>query len=529
MKKHAQTIFVIFIFVSAGISLFSGYQIARGTDQTAPSAFINKFQLEQHESAYTLDYALLQSKFESQLESQLESQIESAELVDPSTTLPSNQNLTAQREIFRAAKDCFKSGVPKFSPSSAERKALIWEQFRCGKLDHLPDRFFDVKPFMHFSGQSYALMATTAGISVTGPIHLIEHAKLHDADPEWRIIAELSRDSLRKLNLVLPLVDDPKYILLRETKANDNTSASRYLVYDPRLWKNFLSQIGRSVRVSLSGPFDSCDQVYAQSCWNIVKSSSTALFERVFAISLASSVILLLGFLSTSIQQHRRRTQQIRDDRLLLARVTAHELRTPVTNLKLIASTLSRAKTMTDIQQITADFSEQIRRLTLLTDASLLLLETEPESKKKSTATDANTIHLIKPTESVAEIAAKLQELASRRGLTFEVSSPLGLPSVESLAKKVQCQLGMLLICVENLVDNALNHGKPPVKLQIIVQNSAIVIEVSDHGEFKTSKSSASGLGIGLDVAHSAMRRMGGTLIIKRNPTRIELSLRILS
>lgn len=508
MKNPYQYIIATLIIISGAVAVFSGYQVSRQDDNTLPADVVKTFELR-HEPRYLIDYESMRSQFKVD------------ELVDPATTLPSNTNLPAQREIYKAAKNCFQSAAPRFAPQSTEHKALIWEQYRCGKLKNLPFGFFETQPFMHFSGQSYGLLAQGAGLNVQSPfLHMREIARQQQANPSWRVIAELTRDSLKAIYLGAPLVSDPRHLVIRAESTEGNARPAQYKVYDAQIWASYLKDVGRRAQPIQHGLSDQCEQVYAAYCWTHIKSERTENVERIFKTSLTMFVGLVLGVFFVGVHRYRKRLSLIRDDRVLLARVTAHELRTPVTNLKLISSTLSRAKTMDDISQINADFNDQIRRLSILTDASRLLLdaESEPNSKKSDQAS-----------EPLKNIVSILDELSVRRGIIFENSVPSDDIATSTLPVKVNCQLGMLQLCLENLLDNAFNHGKPPITLNMTLTGNDVCLEVRDSGSFSAKASTTTGLGIGLDVVKSAMRRMGGSFEIQENPTRIKLRLRIMA
>ena len=91
-------------------------------------------------------------------------------------------------------------------------------------------------------------------------------------------------------------------------------------------------------------------------------------------------------------------------------------------------------------------------------------------------------------------------------------------------------------ICVKNLVENALLHGKAPVKVIASVQDSSLVVSVEDRGicNFSTlikmtkpfvKGTQSQGLGLGLAIVRKVIQEMNGTLDFTPNPTRFVMRL----
>lgn len=81
--------------------------------------------------------------------------------------------------------------------------------------------------------------------------------------------------------------------------------------------------------------------------------------------------------------------------------------------------------------------------------------------------------------------------------------------------------------CIDNLVSNAHKYGVPPVILNVTVEQKKLRIEVIDGGqltkrdwkELKTPFVSKAGLGLGLTIVESMIKRMGGTMTLQGPPT----------
>ncbi len=406
--------------------------------------------------------------------------------------------------------------MPNFAPSATLDKALTWERFKCGLIGQLPSDFFSSKPFMHESGQSYVRLAHQAGLNISGPIHFLEMGHANFSPTDSIILSTVTLDSLVALYRDAVLIEDPQYLMLRVGGPADAPPTQVYKVYRSSTWNVFKASEGRSTLRQEDGLDTRCDQQYLEYCWNFIKSKPKKTNEIVYKLSLAATfVMLIVATVIQMLERHRKARRDAADQRLL-ARVTAHELRTPVANLKLIEHNLKMAKTPIDYSGITSDLSDQIRRLSLLTDASQLLLDTGKNNHSKLT--------FIEP---LSEIRQSMRTLALQRAINITDRIAIDDPDQATNPVKVKCQLGMLKICVENIIDNALKYGATPVMLKMSSEPRRITISISDSGFFDSNRKNTGGLGIGLDLVQSAMKRMGGKLKVKKDPTEIQLILEL--
>jgi signal transduction histidine kinase len=93
-----------------------------------------------------------------------------------------------------------------------------------------------------------------------------------------------------------------------------------------------------------------------------------------------------------------------------------------------------------------------------------------------------------------------------------------------------------LSVCIRNLVDNALEHGRPPVVVRVRADAKAVRCSVTDAGRpafaslqelarpFAKSGSSR-GLGLGLTITRHTIRAMGGELTFRPDPSTFTLSM----
>jgi two-component system osmolarity sensor histidine kinase EnvZ len=127
------------------------------------------------------------------------------------------------------------------------------------------------------------------------------------------------------------------------------------------------------------------------------------------------------------------------------------------------------------------------------------------------------------PLDATVDVAALARRLAALRG------DPAGQLAIEAPAQLPVPRASELLLerLIGNLVDNAMRHGRPPVRVRIAARDGDVVIEVEDHGPgiaiaerarltqaFARGDDSrrTPGTGLGLAVVQQIARRMGGSL-----------------
>jgi PAS domain S-box-containing protein len=170
----------------------------------------------------------------------------------------------------------------------------------------------------------------------------------------------------------------------------------------------------------------------------------------------------------TEQREHEDERRQLLEDRIHLLAVTAHELRTPTAVIDGSAGALHAgwddlsATERDELLDGIRGSADRLRRLASdLGTASRVYgdtLELHPESLSL-----AGTLHG-----------------ARRRGLAagFDVRIDVEV-SGEALVLADSVRLGQAL---DNLVDNAVRHGRPPIQLRGVVDEHHVRIRVSDHG-----------------------------------------------
>lgn len=224
---------------------------------------------------------------------------------------------------------------------------------------------------------------------------------------------------------------------------------------------------------------------------------------------------------NASLYQNSREAIQLRDDFLMIA---SHELKTPITSLKLKLQTLLRMFQKINHEKLSDEniiaslnfIDQQIEKIIKLIEQ---LLNTSKISKEK--------IKLNRETVNLSEIIYELKNLfaeelkISGSSLEIDVKNPI-VGSWDPLRIKQ---------ALMNLLSNAIKYGLgKPIKLYALIKNNESEISIEDQGigidkkdqsrifkRFERAVSSLSygGLGLGLYITQQIIEAHGGSIFIE--------------
>ncbi len=218
----------------------------------------------------------------------------------------------------------------------------------------------------------------------------------------------------------------------------------------------------------------------------------------------------------------------------------AHQLRTPLTALKLHLENALIAQRIEDIRPMLEQIRIATDRATRLAQQLLTLAESEEQLLRGQR--DEFDLSLL-----LQEIKNLWQPRAAQRGIALSLHSETNHEGVMLLSHR-----DLLIQVLDNLIDNALRYCPPGSAVQIVQtlpKEGPIQIRIEDNGPgipvserdqvirrfYRGDQSPTSnhqtpaGSGLGLAIAHEIMMRLGGSLTIGEGPqgkgTRIELLL----
>ncbi|WP_222937672.1 ATP-binding protein [Spartinivicinus ruber] len=222
-------------------------------------------------------------------------------------------------------------------------------------------------------------------------------------------------------------------------------------------------------------------------------------------IILESGLILLSIFLLVKLLLNRY--LEAKERRFILQLLT-HELRTPIASLAMTVEQFRDAfdELPPSLQDTFSRLIFDYQRLKQLTNRSQGYLS----EGKKSFLDSQQTL-----------LSEWLSYLCSKYNVVY------------CLDKDNACHLPVywLGVCLENLIRNSLEYGKPPVRLLITNVNKCLVITVQDEGDIPSTylfqlirtNHQLSGMGIGLRLVKRIIKQLGGKLKINKCPTRFTI------
>ena len=196
----------------------------------------------------------------------------------------------------------------------------------------------------------------------------------------------------------------------------------------------------------------------------------------------------------------------------------AHELRTPVTALSLLAENLAKANSLEEAHSRLIPLREGLERMKTLVTQLLDLARVQGESHAK---TQTVALHSI-----VKEVIAELYPLAEAKSIDLGMlrSQPLTVQDVSANLK----------ILVHNALENAIRYtpagGK--VDISLFSENGKAVLQVEDTGIgipeaelqqvsepfYRVGSSTEPGNGLGLAISQEIAHRLGCTIILSNRP-----------
>ncbi len=406
-------------------------------------------------------------------------------------------------------------------------KSETWEDFRCNRSSRLPPGFFENAPLLHESGISYAYLAFLSGRdpfyshdwvrSNLNLFHVYELIELPSKSLEgnFRLLSQLNKSDIEALVKGNQYILTDNYLLVKNRKTLNVT----YKVFSKSDFEDFLRAKNYFLRPLESG--GQCFYREDRLCWEKVDRSLMQVFQQSSLVVFCGSILVLI--LITVILYRKIKQQEFEEERKKHAlRVLTHELRTPIANLMLQVEQINKQSDVipASVLEEFLKMEGEVYRLKRLAEKSTSYLQ----------ANEGKSLLAISPqvVPSVNELIIYLIHNYTEKGVGFTASL---------LDGPFKMDVYWFGICVKNLLENALHHGKSPVMVRWNLFEGELTLTVTDGGECpyknldeilksdRTGKNSG-GLGLGMSIVKKIMQEMEGKLNYNQNPTTFSLFLR---
>lgn len=423
-------------------------------------------------------------------------------------------NVDDVQALYDYSLTCTKSKNLKINPKL--QKAWDWQIFIC-KKGKLPKDFFEKPPYIHPSGQSYSYLA--AKESINAPKNLRTWVEIIDEEPKLRdYFIPTDWVHLSSIDKQSDIIFLERFALIRKESGYLNF---RYVVYPLAGVHEFFSQPRPYLFVTNARKTNNtnCLENLERGCWALnthFESGKKRVLNIGMLCAMGLSALLFL-YLAFGVVKEKN---EIKEDRNFIMRTLTHELRTPIAALSL---------DMESLRKLFNDIDEDSQKSLLRVFNSVERLKSLVQGSERYLSVDAGTLRKIKFNEKV-NLLACVSQIVDTQNLEVEVSVPeeLFVYGSEYWTK----------LCLQNLIQNALVHGKKPVSVKGYREDNDVYLDVIDQGTIKENLSTlakpfskdnnSKGLGLGLEIAQKAAFLSRAELKLVKTPNTVfRLSWRI--
>ena len=454
-------------------------------------------------------------------------------LLDPVVSITGTDSSLEKKNRFETNQDCRRPFGKLINHDNFE-KVWIWEEFRCQRRKVLPRSFFYNPPFMHPSGKSFAYLAYKLGKNsyddeswVMGHLpffHVGELSRVRNRFGPFKgifeILQSIGKDSLTGLikgegtilteDYLFARLKYPQIFNILEYRIYTRASLNLFLKDSPFMLYNF--QAGRPCFYR-DGPL--CWGYNVKHIFKLANTSTIGLFLGLIIIILVVVRLLLVKIKAQRLEDEKRR---------LALRVLTHEFRTPITTLTLLLEKMGNSYNRfdEDMEGVYLCLSREVHRLRRLTETSRNYLKAEQSEKL---------------------INLNFEKIESINQFIENSLDPFQESHFEDIHfEKLENDTSLLAdpywlnICFKNILENALNHGKPPVIVRLFQIKGFLCLEIEDQGhcEFidlaEMSKefvkgNKSTGTGLGMNIVIKVCKEMGVEIELRKGPTNFTLKI----
>lgn len=216
-----------------------------------------------------------------------------------------------------------------------------------------------------------------------------------------------------------------------------------------------------------------------------------------------------------------RLTEAIAHERRFIAEA-AHQLRTPVTGIKLLAEDLVRSHREDPASPPDAEVLDELQAAASRTSHLVQLLLAMARAERMPTPVELIEIDLAELGKTVAARWAGIAAVAHKR---------LSLAPALTQSSSVRTRANPLLLeeALGNVIDNAIRYGGPEITLDLELTSAQAQLHVQDNGQplpaetlanmftpfWRDDNAPDGGTGLGLAIAQRTLRNLGGDLSVR--------------
>ncbi|PCJ19612.1 MAG: hypothetical protein COB02_07655 [Candidatus Cloacimonadota bacterium] len=456
------------------------------------------------------------------------------ELINPSSNLPHTHEYPYSQiiNLYKGIETCI--WTPNYrNLEPGILKARLWHQFECDPSRKLPQKFFIVPPYLHPSGSSYAYLAYQSGIrslktrqwlhKYRNYFHLLELSQISKNIPLSRqqsLLANFTSAEIEHMILGTPFLLSKKHLMFKIENKMSTTQLllPSYALYDRAMWETWLLYTPFQTREYIADTQTVLEE--GNLSWILNDRYVKYQEQRYWLCMIGSILMLIISSLSMFFVQLKRKIAD-QSERTFILQTLTHELRTPVATMQMSLEPFRcQFDNMNDNSQLAfLRMCDGVQRLLKVIEASKNYLSLDSAGKK---------------------VKFDYQSVASVNDYFYDVllHKLEDIEYIELAEDTYFCiDFYWLGMCVQNIVENALKHGKKPIRVKLCNKSDLIEIEIEDQGTISKEAlsqltnpfaraSSKEGMGLGLSLVKKVITQMGGKIRFKNNPTRVTLTVR---
>jgi len=434
-----------------------------------------------------------------------------SDLTHPESLVPDLSELSkSDLNLIRESRTCEKIR-PNLAKNSRVKKTLQFEKSKCDPNNPLPANFWEYPPYMSLNGESFAYLSGPEGTSHLNRLHLLEILNSN------RIAMGglgLSALELKQLQSGSDVVLGNRYVIKPNPRSVQD---SDFIAFLREPFEDELKSTDHVIGPQLEQ--DGCAAVSFESCFE--PKTRFSMFHFVMGsifVFFGTALVLWQIYQGQAKIREQKRLQE--EERFFYLRILAHELRTPIASLSLWLELLEKQaeslpeKTREPIHAI----REQIKKMSNLAEKTSIFTKVIENDF---------SLHLTLQILPLREWLKELISEYSERGITVTVPSALIFIKTDPY---------WLRLILDNLLQNATDHGKAPIQIFVREMQNEVEIEIQDHGtiEFESEgqgkipkkRAESNGLGIGLQLVSELCKRLHIQIRFEAHPTRAILKIR---